>query len=55
MVKSVEVKDARTVIFHNSRPSADFPSILYDIPIYPAKYYAEAGHEGFGQKPIGNS
>jgi peptide/nickel transport system substrate-binding protein len=54
MVKSVEAPDSKTVVFRTSSPEADLPSILYDHPLYPPKYYAEVGHDGFNAKPVGS-
>src|SRR5215470_11074362 len=57
--QGVEIVDDRTVRFHFKEPFLDFPILLGTANvcgagwIVPAKYYEQAGQEGYLRKPVG--
>ena len=52
-IDRAEKKDDSTVILHLKHPYPAMHLILSQIYMVPPKYWAEAGVEGFGKKPIG--
>ena len=45
--------DDYTIDFNTSGPAAHLPSTLPKLFMFPPKYYAQVGPEGFGKKPVG--